>query len=315
MPNGALRGPGAWPMLSERPGALKNDGVGWSVVALPPGPWVTVLDFLAERFATIPREEWQRRLEAGEVLSAQGQPIAPDATYHAPAKLHYRRHVPDERPLPVEETVLFHDEHLVVADKPHFLPVTPSGRHLRETLLVRLRRRLDLPELAPVHRIDRETAGLVLFSVRPETRGAYQGVFRERRAEKVYEAMAPWRDELALPLLRRSRLEPAPHFMQMHEVPGEPNAETHIALVERRGPWARYELRPHTGRRHQLRVQMAALGLPLAGDRIYPVLQPDEPAPDFSNPLRLLARTLAFDDPVTGEARRFESRLVLHWPI
>jgi tRNA pseudouridine32 synthase / 23S rRNA pseudouridine746 synthase len=291
------------------------EGVGQSWVALPPGPWARLIDFLAERFAAIPRSEWQRRLHDGEVRDAAGRPLPVDATYAPNTKVSYYRRVPHEVPLPVEETVLFRDAHVLVADKPHFLPVTPSGRHLQETLLVRLKRKLGSDTLAPVHRIDRETAGLVLFTLQPDTRGAYQSVFRERRAEKHYEAIAAWRDDLALPLTRRTRLEPAPHFMQMHEVPGEPNAETHVDVLERHGPWARYALRPKTGLRHQLRVQMAGLGLPLFGDRLYPTLLPDEHTPDFANPLRLLARTLAFTDPVTGESRHFESRLRLTWPI
>jgi tRNA pseudouridine32 synthase / 23S rRNA pseudouridine746 synthase len=203
--------------------------------------------------------------------------------------------------------VLFRDAHIVVADKPHFLPVTPSGSHLQETLLVRLKRKLGIDTLAPVHRIDRETAGLVLFSIDPATRGRYQRLFAEREVSKEYECVAPWRDSLSLPLTRRSRLvDDEAHFMRMCERPGEANAETRIELIERRAALARYRLVPLSGKRHQLRVHCAALGIPIRGDRIYPQLLPAD-TDDHAHPLQLLARALAFTDPVTGEARRFTS--------
>jgi tRNA pseudouridine32 synthase/23S rRNA pseudouridine746 synthase len=168
-----------------------------------------------------------------------------------------------------------------------------------------------------MHRLDRETAGVVLFSIRPETRHAYQSMFRDRVVHKVYEAVALWKTKLstALPLERRSRLaEREDAFMQVHEVPGEPNAVTRIELIERHGPLARYRLTPETGHKHQLRAHLNALGIPIVGDRIYPVLQPDlapGAAPDYREPLRLLAREIAFTDPVTGQARRFASARTL----
>ena len=207
-----------------------------------------------------------------------------------------------------------------MADKPHFLPVTPGGRYVRQTLVVRLKHRLNLPDLSPLHRIDRETAGLVLFSLRPQDRDAYQRLFRERSVDKTYEAIAPWREDLAWPQTRRSHIrEQEDAFYRMREAePHEglpPNSETHLHLLERHGDWARYRLEPVTGKRHQLRVHMNALGVPLVGDQFYPTVRrgPDD-AEDFSEPLRLLARAIAFTDPVTGEARRFESRLQLDWP-
>jgi tRNA pseudouridine32 synthase/23S rRNA pseudouridine746 synthase len=198
----------------------------------------------------------------------------------------------------------------VVADKPHFMPVTPSGRYLHATLLVRLKRRLGLPELSPLHRIDRDTAGLVLLSVQQRTRGAYQALFRDRQITKHYDAIAPWRADLAFPREHASRLEESEQFFRMHEVPGEPNSLTRIELVEVAEPWARYRLSPVTGKRHQLRVHMAALGMPLRNDPFYPVVN-DPPEGDYSRPLQLLARSLEFTDPVTGEARVFESRQAL----
>lgn len=321
---GASSGPGeaAAPAASGRreatPSLPLKDGVGASCVAIPSqhGRWALLLDALDALFPDVGRTAWQARMARGDVLDASGAPLAPDAPCRPGARVHYYRDVPDEPPLPFMEEVIFQDAWIVVADKPHFMPVTPGGRHLRETLLVRLRRRLGIDTLAPMHRIDRETAGLVLFSVQPATRCHYSALFRDRSVHKLYEAIAPWRETLTLPRVHRSRLEEGDSFMTMREVPGEPNTETAIALLERRGELARYALEPLTGRRHQLRAHMAALGLPIIGDAIYPVLQPEIAADDpqaFAQPLQLLARAVAFDDPVTGQARRFESGRRLAW--
>jgi len=204
----------------------------------------------------------------------------------------------------------------VVADKPHFLPVTPGGRYVQQTLLVRLQRQLGLPQLAPLHRIDRETAGLVLLAVNPAERGAYHALFSGRTMHKTYEAIAPATDAWTWPHTRRSRIVEHPtDFYRMNEVAGEPNSETRIDVLERRGDWARYALEPVTGKRHQLRVHMNALGLPIVGDQLYPtVLHGPDEEEDFSVPLRLLAKGMAFTDPVTGENRQFESGLGLDWP-
>ncbi len=253
----------------------------------------------------------------GDVLDADGQPVAPDAPYRAQTRLHYWRSLPFEHPIPFEESIVFQDDLLVVADKPHFLPVTPKGRYLHETLLVRLKKRTGIDTLAPMHRIDRETAGLVVFTVQPHTRNAYQGLLRELSVDKTYEAIAPWREGLTWPQMRSSRLEESPHFMAMHEVEGQANAATLIELIERlpelresSQPLAKYRLTPSTGQKHQLRVHMCALGLPIVGDQIYPKLMPalpPEQAPDFSQPLQLLAKSLRFTDPITGQARAFDS--------
>ncbi len=287
-----------------------RDGVNPSCVVLPSTGQGSMLDFLAQRLPAVDRADWQRRMAAGEVVDEFGVPVTPTRAFAPGIRLYYYRELPREAAIPFEETVLFQDEHLLVADKPHFLPVVPTGPYLQHTLLVRLKRRLGLSELSPVHRIDRDTAGLVLFSVQRATRGRYQALFRDRAVRKVYEAVAPWRPGLDFPREHASRLEESPQFFRMHEVPGEPNTCTRMELLEVAAPWARYRLEPVTGKRHQLRVHMAALGLPLRGDAFYPEVN-DPPEGDYSNPLQLLARELEFEDPVTGRRRRFESRRAL----
>ncbi|MEJ6007064.1 pseudouridine synthase [Paucibacter sp. AS339] len=294
-----------------------RDGVAASALVSPAsGDWPLWLDFLQHRMPQVGRATWSARMAAGAVLDAQGQVLPPDAPYRGSQRLYYYRELSEEPQIPFQECILFQDDVLLVADKPHFLPVTPAGRYLQQTLLTRLKRRTGLAELSPIHRIDRETAGLVLFCVQAAHRGAYQALFRDRQVDKVYEAIAPFRPELILPLTRSSRLQECREaFMQMEEVAGEPNAETQIDLIERlpaAPDWARYRLRPSTGQKHQLRAQMNALGLPILGDRIYPRLLPEEGQPDYARPLQLLARELSFVDPLSGELRQFESGLRLN---
>jgi tRNA pseudouridine32 synthase/23S rRNA pseudouridine746 synthase len=286
------------------------NGTPASRLQLPPGPWPTVLDCLCERFPAIAREVWVDRFARGRVLDASGAVLPVDAPYRLGAEIRYFREVTDEAPIPFQEMVLHVDAHLVVADKPHFLPVTPAGGHVRETLLARLVQRLGNPDLVPLHRIDRDTAGLVLFSANPATRDAYQSLFRERRIHKRYEAIAPALPELSFPRVHASRLEAGEPFFRMREVEGVANSETRIEVIERAGDGWRYGLEPVTGRKHQLRVHMAALGAPIQNDRVYPQLQPAA-ADDYSRPLKLLARELVFVDPVSGVERCFESQLQL----
>lgn len=283
-----------------------RDGVGASCVGLPSGPWATMTDFLVQRFPGVPRSTWLDRMASGSVVDEHGRPVTPERPYQSPLRVYYYRGLASEPRIPFDETVLHQDAHLVVADKPHFLPVTPGGRFVQETLLVRLKRRLGLDDLVPLHRIDRETAGLVLFSVNPASRSAYAALVRAQGLAKTYEAIAPL-GSLTLPLTRESRIVEDTRFFRQREVAGEPNAQTHVALVQAGRRHGLYRLTPVSGRQHQLRVHMAALGLPLLGDQFYPEVR--NPADDdFSQPLQLLARGLAFTDPLTGELRRFESR-------
>jgi len=301
-------------------------GVGPSTVVLPGGHhgrWATLAEFLAQRFPAVSHAQWVQRMQRGEVVDAQGCPVDPAHPFVAQQRYHYYREWPDEPLLPFEESVLFEDDWLLVADKPHFLPVTPKGRHVRETLLARLRDRTGLAELSPIHRIDRETAGVVVFAKQRSTRHAYQQLFADGAVYKRYEAIVslPAQPHSVPPPLqpwvRRSRLEPASHFMQMREstdAQALPNAETRFTALEQRGGWLRLQLEPSTGKRHQLRVHLTAQGMPIAGDRIYPVLAPEgSDRPD--DPLRLLACEIGFVDPVTGATRHFRTAHTLSWPI
>jgi tRNA pseudouridine32 synthase/23S rRNA pseudouridine746 synthase len=233
--------------------------------------------------------------------------------YQPHIRVYYYRSLPSEPRIPFDEVVLFQDAHLLAVDKPHFLPVTPVGKYVQESLLVRLKRKLGIDHLAPLHRIDRETAGIVLFSVQPATRAVYSALFSDRAISKHYEAIVRWQGERTLPAVHRSRLAGDDHFMCMREVDGEPNAETRFTLLAARGEWAHLGLSPVTGRRHQLRVHCAALGIPILNDAIYPVLRP-EGDDDFLRPLQLLAKEIAFRDPVDGSERRFTSPRSLSLP-
>lgn len=282
------------------------NGLNASTLHLPAGTWPSLLDALCERFPAITRDQWQSRFQRGRVLDMAGIALRADHVPTGALRLRYYREVASEVVIPFDETIVHIDADLVIADKPHFLPVTPGGRHVEQTLLARLIRALDEPDLVPLHRIDAATAGLVVFSRRRETRTAYQGLFLHQRIDKVYEALAAPLPDLAFPLIRRSRLAKGEPFFRMQEVDGAPNAETRVDVIERGVDYWRYALAPVSGKQHQLRVHMAALGAPLLNDEFYPLLAARD-AEDFSQPLQLLAKSLAFDDPLTGERRRYAS--------
>ena len=287
-------------------------GVGASRVSLPAGPWPTVLDFLLERMPDISRSEWLQRFADQLVLDESAQPVAATQAYTPHTKLYYYRHIHNEPVLPQKASIVFEDDHLIVADKPHFMPVTPAGRYVQRSLLVRLKQRLGIDTLSPMHRIDRETAGLVLFSIDPDERDAYHAMFRSRAVHKVYEAVAPVRSEIDLPITHTSRIASDVQFFKSCEVVGEPNSETHVALVKQEGALGLYRLTPVTGQRHQLRVHMNALGLPIVGDQFYPqVLRGPHEEDDHSQVLQLLAKGVSFIDPITGEPRHFVSQQTL----
>lgn len=287
-----------------------RDGVSPSCVVLPSQGDGWLLDYLAERLPLVARADWQARMDAGAVVDAQRQPLRADQRFVPGQRVYYWRTLESETPIPFEAQVLYEDERLLLVDKPHFLPVLPTGKYVQNSLLVRLKLATGNAALSPLHRIDRDTAGLVLLSKDAATRGVYQALFRDRAMHKRYEAVAPMRAGLEFPREHHSRMEESQRFFLMHEVSGAPNSHTLMDVVESNGHWARYSLQPISGKRHQLRVHMAALGIAIRNDAFYPEVN-DPPEGDFSRPLQLLAKELGFVDPVSGVQHAFTSRLQL----
>ncbi|MDY6948622.1 MAG: pseudouridine synthase [Pseudomonadota bacterium] len=296
------------PQRSSKP--PPRDGVAASTLHLPAGQWRTVFDCLVSHFDEIGEDTWVGRFQRGCVLDGQGQPLSMDAAYREGLRVHYYREVPAEPSIPFQASIVHQDDHLLIADKPHFLPVAPVGGYVRETLLTRLQQLVGNDDLVPLHRLDRGTAGLVMFSMNRGSRAAYQALFREHRIQKEYEATARALPDAAFPLIRCTRIERGEPFNISREAPGRPNTHTRIELKSAAAQWWRYALFPVTGKKHQLRVHMAALGAPIRNDDLYPVILNRHPY-DFDRPLQLLARALSFTDPVTGEPRVFESTLRL----
>ena len=280
-----------------------------SVVTMPNAakPYPSILGFLMERFPHIARSCWEKRLDEGKVLAGDGTPITAEFAYAPGKRLLYFREVEQERVIPFAECILFQNEEILVACKPHFLPVTPGGPYVEECLLNRLRKRTGIETLAPIHRIDRETAGIVLFSVNRKTSGLYYELFRNGKVEKTYQALAAY---IAVPeqssWLVENRIVKGEPWFRMKTVPGKINSCSKISLVEVTGPVARFLLQPVTGKTHQLRLHMSGLGFRILNDRYYPDLQP-ETADDFAKPLQLIAKMVKFHDPVTGIFMEFRS--------
>lgn len=299
-----------------------RDGVGATRLHVPrTGPWVTIADYMVERFFHLDSDVLRKRFDRGEIVSITGAALARDTPLGAEEFVWYYREPPVETPLPVVEEVLHIDDDLIVLDKPHFLPTTPGGRYLQNSALVRLRNRLDNPDIAPIHRLDRPTAGLLLFSARPVTRGAYQLLFENRQVEKVYEAVsdlpeawdpdAPALAGRAFPLIYRNHIEKLRGTVRVNvDDEREPNTETLIELLGFDEHVLHTLLRPHSGKMHQLRVHLAALGAGIRNDSFYPDLL-DEMPDDYDRPLQLLARELRFVDPLSGKPREFRTRRTL----
>lgn len=291
-----------------------RNGVNATRLRLPAeGPWSTALEYILDRWDHVDPDGIAERFDRGEVVALNGERLTRDTPLTAHTFVWYYRELPVEKRLPVELSILHQDENLLVVDKPHFLPTTPGGMYVAESALVRLRVQLDLPDLIPMHRLDRMTAGILMFSTNPATRGAYQLLFENRRIRKEYEAAAPIDPALELDVQPRtvhSRIVKSRDYLLAQEVPGEPNAETRIELLEERGGVGRYRLRPHTGKTHQLRLHMAGLGLGIVNDPFYPVLLPQQPD-DYTKPLQLLARHIEFVDPVSSRPSSFTSGLEL----
>ena len=285
-----------------------RDGLGPDRVLVPPGhPPGTVRAFL---LAAWPDDDWDARFAAREVVDRDGAPLDPAHPCRAGLAIHFYRDPAPEIPVPFDLDVLHHADGLLVVDKPHFLATIPRGRHIRESVVVRLRRALDLPDLVPAHRLDRMTAGVLVCTTDPALRRPYQQLFEQRQVEKEYEALAPSLRDALFPRTVRSRIDKIHGEPTAREVPGEPNAHTDVDVVEVLGDHARYRLLPTTGRTHQLRLHMWSLGAPILGDDFYPVLR-NRAQGDFTDPLRLLARRVRFTDPISGETREFTSRRTL----
>ncbi|MBV5339873.1 MAG: pseudouridine synthase [Deltaproteobacteria bacterium] len=276
-------------------------------------PYPSILSFLSIRFPAIPREIWEKRISEGKVHDEKTGPITLDSRYTPLHRLFYFREVSSEPVIPFAERILHLDDEILVACKPHFLPVTPGGRYVNECLLNRLRISTGIEDLVPLHRIDRETAGIVLFSVNKKSRGLYGTLFMNGQVEKTYQAVsactatqekASW--DVA------DRIERGKPWFRMREVPGITNARSVINLVEVLEKKARFILHPLTGKTHQLRLHMSGLGFGILNDRYYPKLQ-DESADNFDTPLQLVAQKLRFKDPLSGRLREFESERELLW--
>jgi tRNA pseudouridine32 synthase / 23S rRNA pseudouridine746 synthase len=288
----------------RRPAPLPpRDGLGPARVRLRGG---SVTAELSSRFGA----QAQTKVVAGEVICADGSVVNETTVLPAGACVYLYRELRDEVPVPFDIPVLYQDEDIVVADKPHFLATMPRGRHVAETALVRLRRQLGLDELSPAHRLDRLTAGVLLFTTHRAVRGSYQTLFARSEVRKTYLAAAPVDPDIALPREVSSRIIKRRSKFQAVEEAGDPNAETLVEIVSADGL---YRLTPRTGRTHQLRVHMASLGIPIYGDPLYPNVI-DVAADDFSTPLQLLAQRLEFNDPLTGAHREFLSRRTLLLP-
>ncbi|MFD2841426.1 pseudouridine synthase [Populibacterium corticicola] len=279
----------------------------------------TLEEYVRWRFAPDP-SEMLGKLDRGEIVDELGRPWPFGSPYRAGALIFFYRDPAPEKPVPFEVDILFEDDDLLVVDKPHFLASTPKGAYVVESVLVRMRRQLGLPELSPAHRLDRITAGVLVMTKRQELRRPYHDLFAQRTIDKTYEAVAPVRADLELPTTVRSRIKKEPGIMWAQTIEGEPNTESLVELLDTKScdPQTHaghaavglYRLTPHTGKTHQLRIHMASLGLGILNDNYYPTFYSVE-SDDYSNPLQLLSRSIEFNDPVTGERRRFESRRVL----
>jgi tRNA pseudouridine32 synthase / 23S rRNA pseudouridine746 synthase len=286
-----------------------------SCVTLPAceKPYPSILSFLSTHFDQIPRTEWQQRISDGKVLDDASQPISAETEYTPQRRIFYFREVFDEIVIPFAEEILFQDEELLVACKPHFLPVTPGGRYVDECLLNRLRKSTGIRDLAPLHRIDRETAGIVLFSVNKKSCARYGELFKAGLVEKTYLALSacvpePGKTSWTV----ENRLEKGSPWFRMKTASGAVNARSEITLLNATENRARFLLRPITGKTHQLRIHMCGLGFGILNDNLYPLLHP-ESGDRYDQPLQLLARMVRFKDPITGADREFVSQRKLLW--
>lgn len=286
-----------------------------SVVTMPAAeqPYPSIVDFLVQTFPNVPRRRWAERILEGKVLSDTGRPITAETAYAPSRRLFYFRETEHEPVIPFASRVLFQNDEILVACKPHFLPVIPGGRYVEECVMNRLRAATGIDDLVPMHRLDRDTAGVILCSVNKRTRGRYQTLFMQGQVDKTYHAIAhvPRPPEADRWTVENRIVRGDPRF-RMTVVPGAANARTHIELLGVHGNRALFRLQPITGKTHQLRLHMSGLGFPIINDRVYPDLQPERDD-NFEQPLQLLAKAIRFRDPVCGTERVFQSERELLW--
>lgn len=276
-------------------------------------PYPSILGFLCQRFPQVESACWERRIAQGKVLGEDRRPVTVDSEYLPQARLFYFREVDAEPVIPFAERILFQNDEILVACKPHFLPVTPGGRYVDECLLNRLRKSTGNHDLVPLHRIDRETAGIVLFSANIKTRALYNDLFTSGNIQKSYQALsAVAGDPGGEEWLVENRVVQGTPWFRMKTEPGAVNARSRIKLVQLKDGLARFQLNPVTGKTHQLRVHLGGLGFGILNDRFYPTLQ-EERADDYANPLQLLAKSVKFQDPVTGKSMEYDSERELLW--
>jgi tRNA pseudouridine32 synthase / 23S rRNA pseudouridine746 synthase len=311
-------------------------GVNATRLRLPDeGPWDTAMDYMMHRWGHIDPQGIEDRFDAGEIVGEGGVPLDRRTRLEDHTFIWYYRTLPPETRLPVELNILHQDDHILVVDKPHFLPTTPGGTYIQESALVRLRNQLNLPDLIPMHRLDRMTAGILLLSTNPETRGNYQVLFEKRQVQKEYECIsaaepAAGYPAVDFPMVVRNRMTKSRSYLLAEVIDGEPNAETRIEPLktfdagssegapsmssapgsESAPRRALYRLEPHSGKTHQLRVHMASLGLGIVNDAFYPDLL-DKAPDDYTKPLQLLARGIRFVDPITRKPVEYRSSLQL----
>lgn len=263
------------------------------------GAWLT------ERLAEF--VDVARFLQQGRFVYGTGTVVAGDDVYRANTFVWFHRDLAEETFVPGPLHVIYRDDRIVVIDKPPFLSSIPRGRHVVQSVVVRLRAALELPELSPLHRLDRVTSGLLVLATERRWRGPYQSMYQRQEVAKTYRALAPLLPGLELPVTVCNHLTTRRGQWQAEVLPGEPaNAESRIeldAVIDGRGS---YILTPSTGRTHQLRMHMLGLGIPISDDLLYPVVQ-NVALDDFTRPLQLLASGVRFTDPIDGRLRQFAS--------
>lgn len=292
-----------------------------SFVVLPlqskPSQFPTVLSFLVDHFSQIPPEQWVQRIQDGKVHWQNGELITAETVYRATERVYYYREVMAEQKVPFTEEILHQDAHKIIVYKPHFLPVTPGGNYVNECLVNRLRLSTGIDTIIPAHRLDKDTAGVMLMSVNPDTRHLYHQLFVDGAITKTYQALAKLPltliDELkqgikTLPInwTIKNCIKPAKPSFIMQIADGESNSHSEISLIGVNGDIGLFELSPITGKTHQLRLHMLSLGMPILNDRFYPVLQPKPSTESFELPLKLLAQKLSFIDPVTKQLSHWQ---------